>query len=305
MATAAARYMQVPVRQMFSDPTTLANPLQSCQRLFKYDAIVVLFDTTLEAEACGCGLEWEEDGPPRVVAPAFTSLEDAELLNASDVVKNGRIPAVLEAASRLAQTAGRDIALFGAVTGPVTLGRHLTGEDLVAHAAAESQAFQRLVDYSGKIAVALARAFGELGFDAVIVADRELAALNSDRYASVQPVLRTMSNVLGFYDAGLILQTGTVPSGNLEKLFELPADGFSLGNPVSDLTGTSLPAGKFLGGCIPASALLGSDEDIHTAVSDLVSVGGKIGFVSTEGEVPSATPASNLHRVVQVLNPTG
>jgi hypothetical protein len=46
IATAAARFMQVPIRQMFSDPTALANSLQYCHRLFKYDGIAILLDTT-------------------------------------------------------------------------------------------------------------------------------------------------------------------------------------------------------------------------------------------------------------------
>ena len=77
MASAAARFMEVLVQRMFTDPTTLANSLQSAQRLFKYDAIVVLFDPTLEAEACGCGLAWEEDASPAVVSPCCPTSADA------------------------------------------------------------------------------------------------------------------------------------------------------------------------------------------------------------------------------------
>ena len=93
MATAAAQFMQVPVSKLFSDPTTLANSLQSCQRLFKYDGIVILLDTTVEAEACGCQIAWQEREPPSIVSHILEG-QEPERLDISGIESKGRIPMV-------------------------------------------------------------------------------------------------------------------------------------------------------------------------------------------------------------------
>ncbi len=305
IATAAAQLMQVPVRQMFSDPTTLANSLQSCQRLFKYDGVVILFDTTLEAEACGCQLSWQEGQPPDVVSPIITNDEDLEALDASDIENKGRIPVVLEAAKRLTQTVGREVAMLGVVTGPTTFSRHLMGDTFVSAADTNSQAFHKLIDLWAKIALTLARAYGELKFDAVILADGDLASLKPDHYPKIQPVLKTLRNLAGFYDAPLIIQAAEVPAERLSAFLQLEADGFSLGNPVSGPRSLSSSTARLFSGCIPLSTLLGSAEDVERATLELLDRGaGSSFFITSESEVPPATPASNLHRVMQVLTAT-
>jgi len=294
--------MQVPVRQMFSDPTTLANSLQSCQRLFKYDGVVILFDTTLEAEACGCQLSWQEGQPPKVVSPITANDKDLETLDASEIENKGRIPAVLEAAKRLTQTVGREVAILGVITGPITLSRHLMGDAFVSTADTNSQAFHRLIDLWGRIALTLARAYGELKLDAVILADGDLASLKPDHYPRIQPMLKTLRNLVGFYDAPLIIQSGKVPAERLSAFLQLEADGFSLGNPISDLSNLSSSAARLFSGCIPTSTLLGSAEDVGRAILELLDKGGGSSFfIASESEVPPATLASNLLKVMQVL----
>ena len=302
MAAAAAQFMQVPVRQMYSDPTTLANSLQSCQRLFKYDGVVILFDTTLEAEACGCQLSWQEELPPKVVSSALTSDEDLDALDVSGIENRGRIPVVLEAARRLTQTMGREVAMLGVITGPMTLGRHLAGDAFVSTAETNTQAFQKLVDLSGEIALTMARAYGELKFDAVILADADLASLKPDHYPKIQPMLKTLRNLLHFYDTPLIIHTGKVHVERLHDFLQLEADGFSLANHISDIARLRSSSARLFGRCIHTSSLLGSTEDVEKATLELFDTGDSSSFfITTEGEVPQTTPAVNLHKVMQVL----
>jgi hypothetical protein len=48
--------------------------------------------------------------------------------------------------------------------------------------------------------------------------------------------------------------------------------------------------------------LLGAAEETEKATLELLDSGGSSGFfITTEWEVPPATPALNLHRVMQVL----
>lgn len=304
MATAAAQFMQVPVQKLFSDPTTLANSLQACQRLFKYDGIAVLLDTTLEAEVCGCRVEWRDKEPP-LVASHILQKQKPESLDISGIESKGRIPVVLEAAKRLAQTAGRDVAMLGVITGPITLGKHLMGDDFVPALDINTQLSQKVLELSGQIALALAKAYGELKFDAIVLADSNLASIYPVHYPKVQPVLKTLRNLVNFYDASLILLTGHISPVTAERFsafLEFEADGFSLGNPISDIKNLSQVKPRLLGRCIPGPTLVGSAESIEEAMLELIdkSIEGRF-FVTSEWEVPPGTPVSNLHKVVQML----
>jgi len=304
MAAAAAQFMQVPVKQLFSDPTTLANSLQACQRLFKYDGIAILLDTTLEAEACGCQTEWQEKEPPIVVSHVLDG-KNPESLDISSIESKGRIPVVLEAAKRLAQTAGRDVAMLGVITGPITLGKHLMGDDFIHALGKETQSSQKVVHLAEEIALALARTYGELKFDAIVLADSDLASLYPVYYPVIQPMLKTLRNLVHFYDTPLIILTKRVPPVPVDKFsafMKFEADGFSLGNPISELKTLPVPNSKVFGRCMSKAALLGPVDDIEKATFELLDkrIGNRF-FVTSEWEVPPKTPASNLHKVMQLL----
>ena len=63
----AAKLRQISVKELFTNPTTLANSLRDAYKLFGYDAVLNAFDPSLEAEALGCEVKWEsEEKPPEV-----------------------------------------------------------------------------------------------------------------------------------------------------------------------------------------------------------------------------------------------
>jgi len=304
MATAAAHFMQVPTQRLFSDPTTLANSLQSCQKLFKYDGIAISLDTTLEAEACGCQIAWQEGEPPKVISHVLEG-KDPQSLDVSAIETKGRIPIVLEAAKRLAQTAGKDVALLGVVTGPITLSKHLMGDDFIPALDTNTQLSQKVIEITGKIALTLAKAYGELKFDAIVLADSDLASLHPVYYPVIQPMLKTLRNLVNFYDAPLIILTRRVPpvpTDRFSALMKFETDVFSLGNHVSELITLALPSEKLFSRCIPKSALLGPVDGLERATLELLdkNMGSRF-FITSEWEVPPRTLASNLHKVMQVL----
>jgi len=134
-----------------------------------------------------------------------------------------------------------------------------------------------------------------------VLADSELASLKPACYDSLQPAMRTLRNLAGFYDMPLVLQTGDVPPDYLQAFFRLEADAFAPATAPSGIAGR-LPFGATLGGCIPRAALLGAPDDVEKAVLALTAGPGDAPrFVTTAGEVPPETQAPNLHRAMQVL----
>ena len=88
----AARLEQVQPEEMLSDAGTLSRSLINAQKLFGYDAIANIFDPSLEAEACGCRIDWNEgEGLPGVVSHPLEEGATIEGLDLADFEKRGRI----------------------------------------------------------------------------------------------------------------------------------------------------------------------------------------------------------------------
>ena len=114
----AARIEQTPLLDMVSDPTSYTNVLDGAYKLLGPDAIITNFDPSLEPEAFGCRVDWPGDYD----LPVVTNWATCDLA-AADLDTSGRVPVMLEAMSRLVQTRGREVAIVGVMTGPVSLAR--------------------------------------------------------------------------------------------------------------------------------------------------------------------------------------
>ncbi|MFH1135435.1 MAG: uroporphyrinogen decarboxylase family protein [Pseudomonadota bacterium] len=109
------------VEALTSDPTIWANTLLRTAELFDLDGLVTGFHFSLMAEACGCGLVWENDRP--VILPrAGNPCEEPE--------KTRRLANALEAAGRVIQVCRPKRAVAAAVAGPLTLRRHVFPDDV-------------------------------------------------------------------------------------------------------------------------------------------------------------------------------
>ncbi len=87
-----------------------------------------MFDLQLEAEILGCELYWVDNSPPSVATHPLAGVDEipTTTISASD----GRLPIVLEAMRTMKKEVGDHTALFGLVTGPLTLGSHLRGTEI-------------------------------------------------------------------------------------------------------------------------------------------------------------------------------
>ena len=109
-----------PMKTLTSDPALWANSLTKATRLFGLDGVVVGFDLTLMAEACGCDIHWVEDRP--VLVPFQGDLNPSP-------EQSGRLRHALETAERLFETFRSEIGCVAALTGPVTLAGQLFGAE--------------------------------------------------------------------------------------------------------------------------------------------------------------------------------
>lgn len=300
----AAQLEQVQVKAMLSDAGLLSRSLLNTQKLFGYDAIVNVFDPSLEAEACGCKIDYGEDGQlPKVISHPLTEGAAIEDLDIANFDKRGRLPTVLEATKRLKIIRGKDVAIIGLITGPVTLATHLKGESLAAGWKENPEEALKIVTAAGTIGLKLCRLYCELGVDVIAIAEEMLGQAEPRLCQALAAPLRSIWNVARFYNVhSLILSKGCV-EGDIEPILGLQADGVALGGDVdyAHLRDASLKRNRCYARSVPNAAFLGEVSQVDASLAGYSSLRGKGLFLSTEWEVPYATDVNVMHEVVRVI----
>lgn len=279
VASAGARLMQVPLRDVYSDAGVMAKTLRDCQSLFGYDGILVFPDATLEAEALGCKLDWIEGQPP-TIASTLTSFADLNTFGGGRSLTQGRLPTVIAAATQLVESASSRCAILGSITGPIAIAQTaLPSEDLNPI----------VVEKISEECHALARAFFERRVDGIIVRESSLACVPTTVHDALVKTFRTLKNLAQFYDVPLLLAI----DDSSELVDALPVDAVSNGGWEVGNSGTTP-----WGAAISASDW---DNDLEDQVRSLMEKAGGGTYLTTKGEVPFATPADRLHELMDEL----
>lgn len=297
----AARLQQLSYQQVATDATLLANALQSAQRLFGCDGLIVMADSTIEAEACGCGVEWRDDWP--VVTSHPLGGDAASDIAVAGVETSGRLAVVLEAARRLQAVIGKDVALVPAVTGPATLAGHLRGPSFLAELQEESESALRALDVAAQVTVHVAKQYLQMGIHLLVVVDPLLGTLDQARFARVASNLRTLWNVADFFDARILLQTEISDSSCVEGLAGLGAGGLLL-EGGAHLDEVRVLAGKreqSVGAVLPPALMSGEVNELQQTVAAWRGSGTSPHAYFAFCDIPRSVPPENVHAVVRLL----
>jgi uroporphyrinogen decarboxylase len=127
-ATHVLGRMGVRMGKAYRDASKIAEAQMVAAELYGHDTGMVPWGClTVEAEAFGCELEWEEDLYPRVVSHPLESTKDLSLLADPDPFRSGRMPLVLEALTRLRERTGNDMFIVAMVVSPFLVAAELRG----------------------------------------------------------------------------------------------------------------------------------------------------------------------------------
>lgn len=307
-SSCAAKLAQIPLRAMLTDPTPLVNHLQDCYKLLGYDGVSLAIDSGLEAEACGCEVEWEavEKGP-RVNSHPLEGkdVEQIRQFDVSDFERKGRIPIVLEGIKRLDIMLGKQAALVGTVTGPLTLAAHLGGDSVIERLPEDSEQSKELIKLAASVSLKLSRLYCDLKVDVIVIAEELLSRLDPTQIAWMLSTYRTMWNVIRFYRVNPVLLVKDCKPSQVEAVFKLEADGFIIdGNiPVEELSEFASRYGCCFSRGIAQAVLLGTPSDASKEVESMIQAGAskKGFFLSTGWEVPYDTSVENLHEIMRVI----
>ena len=116
--------------EVLKEPDKLYECLMEVHRLYQPDGMPIMFDLQMEAEILGCDLMWADDNPPSVCGSPYADRDDLPTDDLIPRKDQGRIPATLDVMKRMKESVGDDTALYGLITGPLTLGSHLRGSNI-------------------------------------------------------------------------------------------------------------------------------------------------------------------------------
>lgn len=212
----AARMGQIPLQEMVSDASYYSHSLEEAWELFKYDGIITHFDATIEAELFGCEVAWTDDYTPPEVADC--SGVELRQVNPED---NYRVQVLLETMKRIAMSRGRDVAIIGTVTGPVSLTNTLTG--------GKEEGIEEAVPVVGDLLKKLVVKFGELRVDAVFFREDPSGAGFRDalmaREKSYADVYTTAFNLIKHYNGLPVLVVRDTATELINELHRVVAPG--------------------------------------------------------------------------------
>lgn len=273
--------------------------------LYQPDGIPVCFDLQVEAEALGCRLIWTDDNPPAVISHPLTegiSLEELTLPNE----KAGRIPIILEATRQL-RTLFPDLALYGLVTGPFTLGLHLLGTDIFMKMMEDPGAIRNLLRFTSQVTQAMAEYYLKAGADIIAVVDPMTSQIGPDQFNEFihEPVsdvfnkIRSLGGLSSFFVCGQARQ-------NIEVMCLTQPDNISIDEniPLDYVRDVCQKHGISFGGNLQLTLvlLMGSPEDCQTHAMECIDIAGNTGFILSPGcDLPMRTPIENLAAITHLV----
>ena len=152
-------------RSILTDPDKLLDALISANQTYHPDGLPVYFDIQVEAEILGCELSWGENAPPSVKThPLQNNIQLPENLPDEN---DGRLPLILETMKKAQSRLGTATALFGLVTGPLTIAYHLRGNPLFFDLAESPDSLHALLAFTSQVTERMAEIYIQAGMDVI------------------------------------------------------------------------------------------------------------------------------------------
>jgi uroporphyrinogen decarboxylase len=285
---------------MFTDSGLLAKALENARKLYKCDMITCPFDLSLEAEACGCEIAWENDHNSPSVCRHVSWKDDLEEIEPSTFSRRGRMPVVLDAFRRLKIVVGKEVHLAAAIAGPLTLAEVLSNSDIVSGLREDPHGMRKFLTYAARIALTSCKAFLEAGADIIIIIDGLLHRIPEEHLTAARSLFGPIFNTIRFYNASSVLMTNIEQGKKLDVIFKLNADGVILNCRAShnfqQVVETARGKGAILGIAVPSQILTASETEITQFLLECFGANTyKKVFLTTDWEVPLDADPEKIH----------
>ncbi len=144
------------------------------------DTLNGIVDMSLEAEACGCQIQYRERNLPDVVTHPAKTLDDISNLVVPDPYRDGRMPIFLNAMRLMAKN--YTMMKVGFISGPFTLAMLLAGSGIYVDIRRQPQKVHSLLSYCQKVVVRYGQALINAGADMIVIAEPMGSQLSPQGY---------------------------------------------------------------------------------------------------------------------------
>jgi len=301
----AASLLGVTAEEYLKSTELIVKGVTKAIELYNPDGIPIVFDLQLEAECLGCGLVWANENPPAVhTHPLMESvlLEDLKIPAATE----GRIGVVMEATRQLRAT-NPDLALYGLITGPFTLGLHLLGTDIFLKMFMDEQYVHKLMEFCTGVCIAMTDYYKEAGCDVIAVVDPMTSQIGADQFE--QFVTKYCTQVFDHIKAQGMNSSFFVcghAQHNIEVMCTCKPDNISIDEniPLEYVKDICLKNGISFGGnlLLTVALLMGTPEDCERNAVDCMDIGGNRGYILSPGcDLAYATPKENMLAITNLI----
>ena len=315
----------VPVSQYNTDASRMAAAHIKAWEILGHDVVVPQSDNYYIAQGFGCVINQPHDITPNLIKPAVETLDEIDKLKVPDPYKDGRMHVYLDAAHKLREHFGNEVAVRGPGTGPFSLASYLVGGTeffLMEIATAEAdedrdkeQKLFNLMEISSDALIAFLKALLEAGADALQVAD-SLASLDMISPAIYEKYVYPFECKVFKTLQPLVREKGAVTflhiCGDTRKILPLMAstgtDILEIDAKVDMAEAKALTGGRvaLMGNLDPTTVLLQGTPDLvkTTAQASMKSCDALSGgFILGSGcEVVPKSPVENIRALVEAAH---
>ncbi len=306
----AGKLLGYSAREVLTDADKLVDALLAVNRTYDPDGQPVVFDLQVEAEILGCELLWADKAPPSVASHPLAT--DMTIPDRLPEPTDGRLPMILDVMCRMKAEVGGRTALYGLVTGVLTLASHLRGTEIFMDMYDHPGFLTQLLAYSRDVAKRVAELYIDAGMDVIAIVDplvsqissRHFERLLGDLYRDLFAFIRERGALSSFFVCGDATK-------NIEAMCKTAPDSISIDENIDLATAKRITDryGITIGGNIPLTThmLLGNQQDNMKFVVELLDKIDTDNFILAPGcDMPYDVPAENIVGVVQaVRDPEG
>ena len=294
------------VLKAVTDGQTHADAICALNERFPADAVTAIMDLTVEAEAFGAEIKFQEDDIPNVIGRLVESAEAVDALEVPSLDR-GRVREYLKANSIVASRI-KDKKVFGGCIGPLSLaGRLYDLSELMMAMYIEPETVTKLLDKCTSFITDYLKAMKATGIDGVILAEPAAGLVSNDdcyQYSSVY--VRKIVDAVQDARFSIVLHNCGNTGHCTDAMLRSGASALHFGNKVDMLEALEAcpPDIPVMGNIDPVGVMrLGSPEQVHSAVSNLLEKTSEYGnfILSTGCDVPPRTPLENIEAFYQAL----
>ncbi len=294
------------VKEAVQDGAVHAQAIRKLNEVYPTAATTVIMDLTLEAEAFGVPIEFQEDEMPHLKGRLVGSEEEIEALQVPDLTA-GRIPEYLKA-NRLTVEMTHNKPVFAGVIGPFSLaGRLYDMSEIMVACYTEPKAIHCLIDKCNQLITNYCAELKRIGCSGVVVAEPAAGLLSNDDCSEFSSAyIKKMVDALQD-DSFLVILHNCGNTGHCTKaMLSTGANAYHFGNAIDMVEALeACPNDKLiLGNVDPVGVLKSlSAAEVKSYIADLLNrTAGFDNFVLSSGcDMPPHVPAENIAAFFEAL----